>query len=392
MPLGSAGFVRQFLALCLVATAPGAARAAIEPYPCPTDPGFCYHDLGGDGCFDAADDDGPIDDTLRRGVWPPEPTDTLGSMVCPPSVAEMTIVAERGFVRWGARDDHALVFFGRRITILGTTNIGFRGGRVRLDAKILAPRDAVVTVGAVGDASINGGADLKGMASRFQATSDEGSIDVGPGTTWRAGHVSFVAFGPDMRGKQVIVDDGVRVVQLGDTLQYANLHIEGVTGVQLENLRARSRGGIRIRSFGGLTAVGRTDLRALRGRVVFHAGSGILQADELTARAATDILISGSEVNLDDRTHLPSRLHVRDRDGGEIRITASVLAGKGLRSETPRLKVTSSVVDLREARIRSRGSALGALELTGANAMCDLTGASLVNVALVHQCQSLEGP
>jgi hypothetical protein len=304
----------------------------------------------------------------------------------------MTIVAERGFVSWGTTNDHVIAFFGRTLTIAGTTNIRIRAGNVRLDAQIRAPRDAVVSVDAHDDASVNGGSRLKGAASRFKASSDEGSVFVGPGTSWRAGHLNFIAFGPDMGGKRVVIGDGVRLAQLGDDLQFENLTVEGVEGVELWNLRARSRGSIRIVSFGGIVAHGRTELHAVRGDILFHGDFGILHADQLAARAAGEIQVSASEVELYAPPNAPARLQVGDRENGVIRIGGFDVSATGLRAEAPRFDISAGVIDLREARIRSRGSAPGVLELSTVDAICDLTGAHLVNVMLIHQCRSLAGP
>src|SRR6185436_14403237 len=68
-----------------------ASPAFALDYNCPTDPGFCYLDVGNDGCFDSGTDVGPIDDQLETGDFPspPGPPDP-GSIVCPPRVKTLT--------------------------------------------------------------------------------------------------------------------------------------------------------------------------------------------------------------------------------------------------------------------------------------------------------------
>lgn len=56
--------------------------AAAAEYPCPSDPGFCYRDVGDDGCFDSGLDEGPINNLLEAGNYAPAD----GSIVCSPGV------------------------------------------------------------------------------------------------------------------------------------------------------------------------------------------------------------------------------------------------------------------------------------------------------------------
>ncbi len=75
-------FIRAVLALLLMPTLALAAE-----YPCPSDPGFCYRDIGNDGCFDSGTDVGPITAAIEASSTPSAPIP--GSIVCPPSVSSL---------------------------------------------------------------------------------------------------------------------------------------------------------------------------------------------------------------------------------------------------------------------------------------------------------------
>ena len=62
-----------------------------ETYGCGSDPGFCYRDVGGDGCYDAGTDEASIDGALTdAGGYEA----TTGSIVCPPSVKKLVGAGE----------------------------------------------------------------------------------------------------------------------------------------------------------------------------------------------------------------------------------------------------------------------------------------------------------
>jgi len=75
-------------ALVLMIAAPAAAQ-----YPCPSDPGFCYFDVGNDHCFDPQTDSGPIDEALNSDFPAFGESPDPGSMVCPPSVRNLSTLA-----------------------------------------------------------------------------------------------------------------------------------------------------------------------------------------------------------------------------------------------------------------------------------------------------------
>ncbi len=83
--------IRAVLALLLMAP----PALALE-YPCPSDPGFCYRDVGNDGCFDGGVDDGPIKAEIEgQFSFPPFPDP--GSIVCPPvDIVESDIRGRKG--------------------------------------------------------------------------------------------------------------------------------------------------------------------------------------------------------------------------------------------------------------------------------------------------------
>ena len=82
--------LRSGLILLLLGLALGSPSSAAE-YTCPSDPGFCYFDVGNDGCFDGGTDAGPINADLEAGAFPPVGPPDPGSIVCPPSVKKLAV-------------------------------------------------------------------------------------------------------------------------------------------------------------------------------------------------------------------------------------------------------------------------------------------------------------
>lgn len=176
-----------FLALLLV-TAPSAVLAA--EYPCPSDPGFCYRDVGDDGCFDSEVDEGPINDEIEASEgFPAIPA--AGSIVCPPSVAELT--ASNTNIRLETVPGSSVLFYGTRVLVSNAFNVisgdeALIGGRV-FTGSTNSSVEAENNVYVEDRIQIDTGAGISDLLLR----SLSGDVVVGPKATIKASDVTFEA-------------------------------------------------------------------------------------------------------------------------------------------------------------------------------------------------------
>lgn len=244
------------LLVAVVAVLSLAGFAAAAEYPCPSDPGFCYLDVDSDGCFDEGTDDGPLDDRLSSGSFPPDGQrpDDSASIVCPPSVRELRIApTER--VTW-------LTGFGGHILLFGTT--------------IRVPRGGVFVFYSHGDAYVGG--PILGPETGLALVSirSDGDLELADQVRIRTGrspdsHLSIESSFANIRfGRRVAIESGnLHLIALG-TLDFGdsanvrgpgNLVAERVEGA---DLRWRARKGF-------VNLVPEDELR-LRGRSRFAVG------------------------------------------------------------------------------------------------------------------------
>lgn len=107
--------------------------ATAAEYPCPSDPGFCYRDVANDGCFDSGVDEGPINDEIEGyEEFPvvPEP----GSIVCPPSVLELT--PSDTSIRLETLPGSSIMLYGARIITSGAFAL-VSGGEALVGGRVL---------------------------------------------------------------------------------------------------------------------------------------------------------------------------------------------------------------------------------------------------------------
>lgn len=312
-------------------------------YPCPNDPGFCYFDVANDGCFDGGVDTGPIDADLEAGAYnvgAPAP----GSIVCPPSVKRLNLVAE------------------------GQWETSPRGHILIYAAKVSQKTDERLTIDSGGDLLVQGRVSAKNVTELLAAGAIELGRGVGVGGT--SGFISVHADNGDLtladRANIKGYSVSLRTITSGDILLGERVKIRNKTN---------GGGSVNVGAAGNLEA---TDLQV----VGTSAGLG----------AGGDLLLSGI-----------SRFSVPPvDDGGPL----SLDAGGVVRVESMRANVSSffsraddvriglpndsgvvGISKIKVSKFRARLTAFDGDEPQPARALC-----AAENVALERSFHQVEHP
>lgn len=365
------------LLIALVGVAMAVPSAAIE-YTCPSDPGFCYFDVGNDGCYDPPADTGPINDLLEAGPYPPVGPPVPGSIICPPDGGK--IEQEFGVLaNWETAPGGSIEFYLSRLDLrIGTVS---SGGRLVLATKIrnrqhgfawIADQDILIDGvydGArVGDAvmeSVNGDVVLE-AGSKIRGTSRT-EIRTQNGGEIRAEGARFQS------------SQGTDLLASGDVI--------------LESSAISPTKRILIRG-ANVSISGKTKLKSDR-ETTLEALAGDVSIERLNARAVA-FAATGTNVTVG----LPD-------SSGKLRpskITAplqlDIIAGAAITLRRLRTKVENEVV------LQSSGTQIDALDcqfrgtdigssvelIGGAGSVCDLTGTKVLGTTLITACDTVVGP
>lgn len=239
--------------------------AAAEEYPCATDPGFCYLDVGGDNCWDDGTDTGPID-ALLAGTYAPG---TPGSIVCPPGA--QPIIASQN-IDWDTEPGGHILLYGTKVDAKDESDVRLTaGGRifvngqlkasdylrllakddVTLDGKFSAPNRSVLpylTIESL-DANILLTSRTKLTAARLYVDADNGNVTFEdrvkirglPGEEGNRGEVDITTGGHFSSLNLSVVADDARFTTTGNAL-YAGRTIIGVRNADGARLSVGSTG------------------------------------------------------------------------------------------------------------------------------------------------------
>ena len=385
--------MRSLLLVVLAVVAPTISLGA--EYPCPSDPGFCYRDLGNDGCFDVGTDVGPINDEIESSSVPVPPTP--GSIVCPPSVSTLSPSEIERHIYLATLPGSDILFY--RAKVVGVRAFHLDSGRDLLlgglvNGESFSASDTVLE--AVDDITIEKGILLTNKANlEVDVTSSSGSVTIGPKAKFKSATLIVSAFG------DVTLGEGVAVKVI------FNADIEFMAGGDLELTRPKltSNGSTATIALIGSNVTIHDKAKLVTkpvalGRLEIDATSGDVEIDRLIASVATDVEISGQNVaiGLPDTNGVvrQSRLaHKSPFSMTDITATGVVSLSRLqlLGSADATIDTTGATLGFTDSTIKGvKGGAPTVTISTGAASTCDLTGTTLKNATLVTNCDNVVGP
>ena len=364
-----------FVAIVVAAVLVPGASFGGTVYPCPSDPGFCYRDIGDDGCFDAGVDEGPINDEIQSSTTI-DPAPPPGSVICPPSVE--VLEREYGDIVVTTPSGSSIRFYGRPkispalqlysggdILLQGTvemyigrcdwfcTNTFFAEGNVLLEASIL-------TFGFG-----------KSWNSYLRVQSDTGDVIIGPKT--RHGNSNN-----DVRA----LAGNVTILEKVN-FNKGNLTVRADGELSADGLRVKS---YFIASVEGISLAGRTKARWYS----LDAGAGDFSTEGLQASGGGKFEIAGHNITIGtsptERTRHKGGLKIDAT--GDIRILGLV---QGARDKSTVLTTTGTLIEVLGSKMsnaRNRWFDITA----GPGSTCDLTGTTFKKRRPDVRCDTVIGP
>lgn len=368
----------------MFALLPMTSAGAPGDYPCGTDPQFCYLDVGGDGCFAAASDVGPIDRQLAAGTYvAPDP----GSIVCPPSVRRLRAHAP---VDWETAVGSDIVLHGTRVDARGQSNVRLRaGGRIVATGGVVAEERVLID----GQA----GAFVAGtVAARARDVRTAVAI-----VSWSG----LVELGARTRVKAIVIGMGGQSVDLGSRVRLDGRRglpgDPGIVDILSENDVVADElvlSGDESRLWGdsiSLTGAFRARIRNVAGSdgLVLFADGSSLRVDRIEARTPSATLFgSGVVVGQPDVEGVVHRSRIRATVGdillrGELDLTV-----QNTRLRTRRDRRVTADSNRRRAAVLDSSIQAGLFRfVSDSREGCDLTGSEWSGEA-VFDCELLVGP
>ena len=369
----------------------GGTTVLAAEYPCPSDPGFCYRDLGDDQCFDVGTDTGPIDAEISSAATLPPGPPVPGSIVCPPSVKRLVATGARQDLRLETSPGSSILFFGAtiesRILELSSGDRLLLGGRVRAKGDV----DLV----AAGDISIEAGipARLAYGAIEVFVESVAGDISIGPKARFRASSATFLSSSGKIHSSQSVFN-----------LRFAGrLRIAAAQEVLLTHPRVVARslvGGSVVVAGQAVTINGKTKISATttRGfailRIVAHSGD--VDVEQLDAAVEGTVDVSGTNVFIGGSDGArPSRIFQRNSPAGTGILASETIALDGLDAvvtQDVNLVSGGDSIAVTNSTFKGRNTVPTVFLGAGPGSTCDLTGTRLRSATLVANCDSVRGP
>lgn len=388
--------IRSMFALPLLLATPA---LAIE-YSCPSDPGFCYFDVGNDGCFDAGVDLPGIESDLDGGVWPlpagspPSP----GSIICPPSVQQIDVIRHgaANVIDWDTAPGGDIILHEARLRAVGG--------------------DGDIHVDAGGYLGLGGGIEARSRHTDITLRSEDGATVAGKVKSKR--NFQLWSFGGD-----VTLEDRTQITTRSTISIFAGAFTAG-DKVKLKakpgSITVSSSGPVVmgdspvVTSAGALTVrgssidiQGKAKLTANGDREELILEGGAIGVDAIQASARGTVSITGDDVvigrpNAKGRI-ATSRLNARkDTSGSYSDSVLEVEGTTGLAFEKIRFNgrrfsfdTTATEVKIARSIFLAPKSWAGSSTTTiqaGAGATCDLTGTAFLHTVLAGNCDTIVGP
>ncbi len=370
----------QAVLVLLVAAGPA---AALE-YTCPSDPGFCYLDVGNDGCFDVGTDTGPIDEDLEAGSFPAAGVPGPGSIVCPPDSGNLKVAV---VTTWESAPGGAILLYGTRVIGGGGPISITSGARLFLGGRV--SNTNAMSIQAEDDVEIGGSLLLNLSNSGVDVTSVLGGIVIGPRVKIKAGGSTFTAAGD---------------IELRDrvTLQFKALNDLETDFVTPGNLTAQnlvSTGGSALAfDVGNLELTEKVKVNPSWFTVL---ATGTVRIDRIIQKTGeVDITAASIEIGLPGSNGKvrPSKLNtsqdIRMAATGDIQLDrVKMLAGSSFSGPDPIDLNAGGDVSVTDGVIRSTPSKPRDVTLTaGTGFICDLTDTKFLSTNLTLNCDTVVGP
>ncbi len=384
----------KFIPAALVLLMMFSPAAALE-YPCPTDPGFCYRDVGDDGCFDLGVDEGPINVGIEASAnFPLVPPP--GSLICPPSVKQLTATASD--IRLATPVGSSVLFYSARVNGVHFFEV-MSGEDILLGERVTGLRSTILD--ASGDIAVEKGVDLKGALtnSLVSLESTSGDITIGPKARFRAAAV----FAEAISGNVVLLEK-VKMTAKHSPTTPAAVSLVASGDVTMENATFIIDGSsVEFKAEGANVFVVRKSKLRMKGkfsptRADIIASSGDLIIDRITLKTDAPITFSGTNVTIgvENNGKTPRSKITQIREG----VTVDILATGDIDIDNLALVSASDVL------IDTSGTMLNFLDgllkgkkvvptvtvSAGAGSTCDLTGTTVKNATLVTACDTVIGP
>lgn len=351
---------------------------AQTPYPCPSDPGFCYRDVADDGCFDVGTDEGPIDaELLATSSF--DPTPPPGSIICPPSVTSLEAPAA---MQLATPAGSGIRFYGKPkispgLQLQSGADI-LVSGRVSLPR--LAPGSQSLELDAEGTILVEASTRPIGYTNQFgrprvRVRSANGDVVVGGRSKIKGGPVTLEA-----PSGNVTILDKVKFHDQG-------LGISAGGAVLAHDLKCRDDLGIAasLVELGGTTVVRKGELSV--------GATTNIDIDRLIAHGG--VILSGHDVTLGIAALGPPRpsktkdRFVRVLASGAVQLTNF---GQTIDLDSA-IETTGTSLSIVGSKIRGKASAPKDYEIIGGpGATCDLTGSTFKNVNVLVTCDDVVGP
>lgn len=387
--------MRSLFPLVLLAMAPTVALAA--EYPCASDPGFCYRDIGDDGCFDSGVDEGLINDEIETSTgFPAVPA--AGSIVCPPSVKKIQSVAGEDIYLETAPGSSILIYAAR---VVAQDFLTISGDRLLLGGRV----DCAGTLSrhlAAGDIDIEKGGKATPSVSpnpTFEVKSATGDIRVGPKSKFSAGKLVSL----EAPLGNITLEEGVRISAKGGSSR-TDLTVSAGGDVEMTRASLNAVGdtsswiviqGSNIRLSKRTTVKSRARTSPLVFRIL--APGGDVDIERLAMSISPWLTIEGANVTIGIEQNGKigrSRITTKSLRPVDIVATGAIAISRLAlnASADVTIETTGTSIDILDSKL-SGTAATPTIEVTaGPGSTCDLTGTTVKSATLVTSCDTVVGP
>ncbi len=364
-----------------------ASPALSATYPCPSDPGFCYRDVGNDGCFDSGVDEGPINAEIEASEdFPVVPAP--GSIVCPPSVG--TLTATDMSIRLATLPGSSILLYGARIDTSGTFGLisggdALVGGRVFTGGAISSSVDANGDVVVENRYRVGSGS----QTSNLLLSSTSGDVVVGPRAALSASDVSFIA------------PSGNVTLRNGVSVQAKNSAVVSIdAGGSIEMTRPRVKANALLLVGADISILEKGTLKAAVAALHAAPGDVVIERVSVVAGekgAIAPLTMSGTNITIGvpQAGKTPrSKLTYRGDQDVVIAATGVVdVANVVLKSRTDvDVSTAAGTLEVTGSKLIGIGAAPTVTISAGPGSTCDLTGTVVKKATLVTSCDTVVGP
>lgn len=370
--------------LSILAFLLAAAPASAFEYPCPSDPGFCYFDVGNDGCFDAGTDTGPIDTDLEAGTFPPVGPPLPGSIICPPDAGNLNLAVP---TTWETAPGGGVRLYGPRLVGVGGPVSIVSGAGILIGGRVSNVN--AITLHATDDIEIEQSLLLTKSNSGVDVESTSAGIVIGPKVKIKAGGSTFTAAGNIEIGSRAKLQ----------IFAFNHLEWDFITPGALASEDLDIKGGSELRlQVGSLEVGGKFKLNPSR---FYLTATGAVRIGRMLQKdGEVHVTASSIEIGIPDAKGKVRSSKLKTTEDVQMSATGDIRMD-GVKIIAPTSFSGPDAIDLDaggdlsfvDGTIRSRPSQPRDVMLTaGGGFSCDLTGTKLQATVLTLNCDTVVGP